>query len=190
MERFSMVLQWKAEEAAAANKCLKEALQKQEQAAVKQKDGHNRGFKAAASWVKNWLVNEVEVLVSIEEAQHHLNDFLDDQKTLAKEIALLKGKQEAGEVLPSKYRRHMVSYQSLEINHSITKQIESLEIEMELRSTQIEDLQQKLLDAETGDRAKHRWENIATMSEVKCAIKYLIGELVTSKVENGKVESC
>ncbi|KAG8123773.1 hypothetical protein E2320_019158, partial [Naja naja] len=154
-----------------------------------QKDVHNQGFKAAASWVKNWLVNEVEVLMSIEEAQHHLNNLLDDQKTLAKEIALLKEKQEAGEVLPSKYRRYTVSYQSLEISHSITKQIKSLEIEMELRNTQIADLQQKLLDAKTGDGAKHRWENIATMSESKCANKYLIGELVASKVENGKVES-
>ncbi|KAG8123522.1 hypothetical protein E2320_018901, partial [Naja naja] len=73
------------------------------------------GFEAATSQMKDWLVNEVEVLVSIKEAQHHLYDLLDDRKTLAKEIALLKEKQEAGEVLPSKYRRHMFSYQSLEI---------------------------------------------------------------------------
>lgn len=53
---------------------------------------------------QNWLVNEVEVLVSIQEARHHLNDLLDDRRTLAKEIAQLKEKQEAGEVLPSKYR--------------------------------------------------------------------------------------
>ncbi|XP_034262464.1 chromosome-associated kinesin KIF4A [Pantherophis guttatus] len=188
-QKQATVLRRKAEEAAAANKRLKEALQKQQQVAAKRKDVHNRGFEAAASRVKNWLVNEVEVLVSIEEARHHLNDLLDDRKTLAKEIALLKEKQEAGEVLPSKYRRRTFSYKSMEINHSITKQIESLETEMELRSAQIADLQQKLLDAETGDRAKQRWENIAIMSEAKCAVKYLIGELVASKVENGKVEN-
>ncbi|XP_058039809.1 chromosome-associated kinesin KIF4A [Ahaetulla prasina] len=187
-QKQASVLRRKAEEAAAANKRLKEALQKQQQVAAKRKDLHNRGFEAAASRVKNWLVNEVEVLVSIEEARHHLNDLLDDRKTLAKEIALLKEKQEAGEVLPSKYRRRTFSYKSMEINHSITKQIESLETEMELRSAQIADLQQKLLDAETGDRTKQRWENIAIMTEAKCAIKYLIGELVASKVENGKVE--
>ncbi|XP_032093213.1 chromosome-associated kinesin KIF4A [Thamnophis elegans] len=188
-QKQATVLRRKTEEAAAANKRLKEALQKQQQAAAKRKDVHNRGFEAVASRVKNWLVNEVEVLVSIEEARHHLNDLLDDRKTLAKEIALLKEKQEAGEVLPSKYRRRTFSYKSMEINSSITKQVESLETEMELRSAQIADLQQKLLDAETSDRTKQRWENIATISETKCAVKYLIGELVASKVENGKVEN-
>lgn len=45
------------------------------------------------------------------------------------------------------------------------------------RSAQIADLQQKLLDAESEDRPKHRWENIATILEAKCAMKYLIGEV-------------
>ncbi|XP_026545424.1 chromosome-associated kinesin KIF4A [Notechis scutatus] len=188
-QKQAMILRRKTEEAAAANKRLKEALHKQQQVVRKRKDAHKQGFEAATSRVKNWLVNEVEVLVSIEEAQHHLNHLLGDRKTLAKEIALLKKKQEAGEVLPSKYRRRTFSYRTLEINHSITKQIESLETEMELRSAQIADLQQKLLDAETGDLTKHRWENIATISETKCAIKYLIGELVASNVEIGKLES-
>ncbi|KAL7977745.1 hypothetical protein Chor_009694, partial [Crotalus horridus] len=163
------VIQLKAQ-AAAANKRLKDALQKQHDAGTKRKVLQNRGFEAAAARVKNWLMNEVEVLVSIQEARHHLNDLLDDRKTLAKEIALLKEKQEAGEVLPSKYR----PANSLTPFH---------------RSAQIADLQQKLLDAETSDRTKQRWENIATLSEAKCGIKYLIGELVSSKVENGKLES-
>lgn len=54
--------------------------------------------------VQNLLANEVEVLVSIEEAQRHLNDLLEDRKTLAQEIAQLKEKQEAGENLPAKYK--------------------------------------------------------------------------------------
>ncbi|XP_044538801.1 chromosome-associated kinesin KIF4A-like [Gracilinanus agilis] len=56
-------------------------------------------------------------------------------------------------------------------------------------SAQIADLQQKLLDADNEDRTKHRWENIATILEAKCALKYLIGELVSSKVQNSKLES-
>lgn len=60
---------------------------------------------------------------------------------------------------------------------------------MELRSAQIADLQQKLLDAESEDRPKHRWESIATILEAKCALKYLIGELVSSKIQVSKLES-
>lgn len=60
---------------------------------------------------------------------------------------------------------------------------------MELRSAQIADLQQKLLDAESEDRPKQRWENIATILEAKCALKYLIAELVSSKIQVSKLES-
>ncbi|NXD71651.1 KIF4 protein, partial [Eolophus roseicapillus] len=56
-------------------------------------------------------------------------------------------------------------------------------------SAQIADLQQKLLDADNGDRAKQRWDNIATILEAKCALKYLLGELVSSKVQESKLES-
>ncbi|XP_013925616.1 PREDICTED: chromosome-associated kinesin KIF4-like, partial [Thamnophis sirtalis] len=128
------VIQLKAK-AAAANKRLKEALQKQQQAAAKRKDVHNRGFEAVASRVK-WS----KVVFSPQDV----------------------------------FFSKPTSTNSLDSVH---------------RSAQIADLQQKLLDAETSDRTKQRWENIATISETKCAVKYLIGELVASKVENGKVEN-
>ncbi|XP_071669447.1 chromosome-associated kinesin KIF4-like [Patagioenas fasciata] len=57
------------------------------------------------------------------------------------------------------------------------------------RSAQIADLQQKLLDAESGDQAKQRWGSIATILEAKCALKYLLGELVSCKVQVSKLES-
>ncbi|KAM7323559.1 hypothetical protein ACRRTK_017665 [Alexandromys fortis] len=75
-------------------------------------------------------------------------------------------------------RRH----RSTKSEDSITKQINSLETEMEPRSAQIADLQQKLLDAESEDRSKPHWENIADILEAKCALKYLVGELVSSKL--------
>uniref|UniRef100_A0A8D2LZH9 Kinesin family member 4B n=1 Tax=Varanus komodoensis TaxID=61221 RepID=A0A8D2LZH9_VARKO len=188
-QKQATVLRRKAEEAAAANKRLKDALQKQREAVDKRKESQNRGIEGIAARVKSWLANEVEILVSIEEARGHLNDLLEDRKTLAEEIASLKEKRDAGENLPTKYKRRTYSHRAVEMNASITKQIESLEKEMELRSAQIADLQQKLLDADTADRSKQRWESIATIPEAKCAIKYLIGELVSSKVEDGKLES-
>lgn len=76
-----------------------------------------------------------------------------------------------------------------ESEDSITKQINSLETEIEPRSAQIADLQQKLLDAESEDRSKQHWENIADILESKCALKYLVGELVSSKLWVSKLES-
>lgn len=44
-----------------------------------------------------WVLNEVEVLVSTEEARRHLTDLLDDRKMLAQEINHLKQQIEAGD---------------------------------------------------------------------------------------------
>uniref|UniRef100_A0A8B9V217 Kinesin family member 4A n=1 Tax=Anas zonorhyncha TaxID=75864 RepID=A0A8B9V217_9AVES len=191
-QKQANVLRRKAEEAAAANKRLKDALQKQQEAADKRKEGQNRGMEGVAARVKGWLANEVEVLVSTEEARRHLADLLEDRKILAQELLQLKEKKDSGENPPPKLRRRTYSITDLkasEADLSLSKQIESLETEMELRNAQIADLQQKLLDADNGDRAKQRWDNIATISEAKCALKYLLAELVSSKVQESKLES-
>ncbi|XP_027580754.1 chromosome-associated kinesin KIF4A isoform X1 [Pipra filicauda] len=191
-QKQANVLRRKTEEAAAANKRLKEALQRQKEAADKRKESQSRGLEGVAARVKSWLANEVEVLVSTEEARRHLADLLEDRKILAQELQQLKEKKESGENPPPKLRRRtycLAELQSPEVDLSISKQIESLETEMELRSAQIADLQQKLLDADNGDRAKQRWDSIATILEAKCALKYLLGELVSSKVQESKLQS-
>ncbi|XP_051486627.1 chromosome-associated kinesin KIF4A isoform X1 [Apus apus] len=191
-QKQTNVLRRKTEEAAAANKRLKDALQKRQEAAEKRKETQSRGMEGIAARVKSWLANEVEVLVSTEEARQHLADLLEDRKILAQDILQLKEKKEPKENQPLKLRRRtyfLADLQVPETDLSLTKQIESLETEMELRSAQIADLQQKLLDADNGDRAKQRWDNIATILEAKCALKYLLGELVSSKVQESKLES-
>lgn len=45
------------------------------------------------------------------------------------------------------------------------------------RSAQIADLQQKLLDADNGDRVKQCCDNIGTVPEARRAVKYLLGEV-------------
>ncbi|KAM4840973.1 chromosome-associated kinesin KIF4A-like [Thomomys bottae] len=193
-QKQSTVLRRKTEEAAAANKRLKDALQKQGEVARKRKETQSCGMESTATRVKSWLGSEIEVMVSTEEAKRHLNDLLEDRKILAQDVAQLKAKKECGENLPLKLRRYTFSPaqacdQVPEPEASITKQIEGLETEMELRSAQIADLQQKLLDAESEDRPKQRWENITTILEAKYALKYLIGELVSSKIQTSKLES-
>uniref|UniRef100_A0A2K5C603 Kinesin motor domain-containing protein n=1 Tax=Aotus nancymaae TaxID=37293 RepID=A0A2K5C603_AOTNA len=193
-QKQSNVLRRKTEEATTANKRLKDALQKQQEVADKQKETQSHGMESTAAQVKNWLGNEIEVMVSTEEVKHHLNDLLEDRKILAQDVAQLKEKKESGENPPPKLQRHTFSLtevcgQVSVSEDSITKQIESLETEMEFRSAQIADLQQKLLDAESENRPKQHWKNIATIVEAKCALKYLIGELVSSKIQVSKLES-
>ncbi|XP_040598555.1 chromosome-associated kinesin KIF4A-like [Mesocricetus auratus] len=193
-QKQSNVLRRKTEEAAAANKQLKDALQKQREAADKRKETQSRGIEGTEARVKSSLRHEIEVMVSTEEVKRHLNDLLEERKILAMDVAQLKGNKEPGENPPPKLQRSAptsdeVCGHASEPENSITKQIKSLESEMELRSAQIADLQQKLLDAESEDRSKRHWENITTILEAKCALKYLVGELVSSKLCVSELES-
>ncbi|CAO2640689.1 Chromosome-associated kinesin KIF4 [Lemmus lemmus] len=138
-QKQSTVLRRKTEEAAAAHKRLKDALLKQKEVADKRKETQSRGMEGTAAQMKNWLENEIEVMVSTEEAKRHLNDLLEDRKILAQDVAQLKEQKQY--------------------------------------------IQQKLLDAESEDRPRKHWENIVTIPEAKRAIQYLIGELVSSKIQ-------
>ncbi|MBN3323646.1 KIF4 protein, partial [Atractosteus spatula] len=192
-QKQASVLRRKTEEAAAANKRLKDALLKRSEAAEKRKENQHRGMEGMAGRVKSWLQNEVEVLVSTEEARRHLRDLLEDRKILAEEISQLKQQMEAGERPAAKVRRRTFTTAELanqsELEASLGKQVENLETEMALRSAQIADLQQKVLDADHEERVKQRWETITTILEAKCALKFLMGELVSAKVSTSKLES-
>uniref|UniRef100_A0A4W5MU25 Kinesin-like protein n=1 Tax=Hucho hucho TaxID=62062 RepID=A0A4W5MU25_9TELE len=178
-QKQANVLRRKTEEAAAANKRLKDALQKRSEVAEKRKDIHNRGMEGAAGRLKTWLLNEVEVLVSTGEARRHLQDLLEDRKILAEEISQLKQQMEAGERPTAKVR----------VSGVLDKHSHVMFHGFPPRSAQIADLQQKVLDADNEGRLKQRWDNITTMVEAKCALKVLMSELVSAKTTSSKLES-
>uniref|UniRef100_A0AAX7T0D4 Kinesin motor domain-containing protein n=1 Tax=Astatotilapia calliptera TaxID=8154 RepID=A0AAX7T0D4_ASTCA len=192
-QKQANVLRRKTEEAAAANKRLKDALQKRSEVAEKRKDAQNKGMEGAAARVKTWFLNEVEVMVSTEEARRHLNDLLEDRKVLAQEINHLKQQLEAGERPAPKIRRRTLIISELEsqgaLETPLTKQVENLETEIGLRNAQIADLQQKVLAADSEGRFKQRIDNITSIVETKCALKVLMSELVSAKTAHAKLES-
>lgn len=192
-QKQANILRRKTEEAAAANKRLKDALQKRSEVAEKRKDVQNKGLDSAASRVKAWLFNEVEVMVSTEEARRHLNDLLEDRKVLAQDISNLKEQIEAGERPATKIRRRTLLISELEaqgaLETPLAKQVENLETEMSLRNAQIADLQQKVLVADSEGRWKQRIDGITSIVEAKCALKVLMSELVIAKTAGAKLES-
>uniref|UniRef100_A0A8C7KKJ0 Kinesin family member 4 n=1 Tax=Oncorhynchus kisutch TaxID=8019 RepID=A0A8C7KKJ0_ONCKI len=175
-QKQANVLRRKTEEAAAANKRLKDALQKRSEVAEKRKDIHYRGMEGAAGRVKTWLLNEVEVLVSTGEARRHLQDLLEDRKILAEEISQLKQQMEAGERPATKVRVSGLIHVYLCIFIDKHSHVMSHGFPPP-RSAQIADLQQKVLDADNEGRLKQRWDNITTMVEAKCALKVLMSEV-------------
>ncbi|XP_068187205.1 kinesin family member 4 [Antennarius striatus] len=192
-EKQANVLRRKTEEAAAANKRLKDALQKRSEVAEKRKDAQNKGMGGAAARIKAWLLNEVEVMVSTEEAQRHLSDLLEDRKVLAQEVNNLKQQMEAGDRPAAKIRRRTLIISELEtrgaLETPLCKQVENLETEMGLRNAQIADLQQKVLVADGEGRLKQRIDGITSIVDAKCALKFLMSELVSAKTAGSKLES-
>uniref|UniRef100_A0A671TPQ1 Kinesin family member 4 n=1 Tax=Sparus aurata TaxID=8175 RepID=A0A671TPQ1_SPAAU len=190
-EKQANVLRRKTEEAAAANKRLKDALQKRSEVADKRKDFHSRGMEGAAARVKTWFLNEVELMVSTDEARRHLNDLLDDRKVLAQEISHLKQQMDAGERPAAKIRRRTLIISELEsqgaLEAPLAKQVENLETEMGLRNAQIADLQQKVLAADGEGRLKQRIDGITSIVDAKYALKVLMSEV--SKMLIAKLES-
>uniref|UniRef100_A0A3P8VUP4 Kinesin family member 4 n=1 Tax=Cynoglossus semilaevis TaxID=244447 RepID=A0A3P8VUP4_CYNSE len=181
-QKQANILRRKTEEAAAANKRLKDALQKRSEVLDKRKDAQNRGIEGAAARVKAWLLNEVELMVSTEEARRHLSDLLEDRKVLAQEVNHLKQQLEAGERPAAKIRRRTLIISELEshgaLETPLTKQVENLETEMSLRCS------------EHGEgRWKQRIDGIANLMEAKCALKVLMAELVSAKTGAAKLES-
>ncbi|MEQ2262663.1 hypothetical protein XENORESO_018659, partial [Xenotaenia resolanae] len=192
-QKQANVLRRKTEEAAAANKRLKDALQKRSEATEKRKDAQSRGMEGAAARVKTWLLNEMEVMVSTEEARRHLSDLLDDRKVLAQEINNLKQQIEAGERPAPKIRRRTLLISELEsqgaLDTPLSKQVENLQTEMGLRNAQIADLQQKVLVADGEGRLKQRIDSLTSIVDAKSAVRVLMAELVSAKTACSKLES-
>ncbi|XP_055486660.1 chromosome-associated kinesin KIF4-like [Leucoraja erinacea] len=80
--------------------------------------------------------------------------------------------------------------QSTEIcSPPLNEQLERVQTEVELRTAQIADLQQQLMVADNEERLKHQWDTIATIEEAKCGLKWLMKELVSSKVSHSQTTS-
>nr|XP_002737932.2 PREDICTED: chromosome-associated kinesin KIF4-like isoform X1 [Saccoglossus kowalevskii] len=189
------MLRRKAEEASAANKRLKEALHKRKIATDKKEESFAQSdMKGTGQRVRNWLSRELEVLVCMGESRRHLEELLADRKTLSQQLSEL---EQSTDEPAAKKRASMNdtfvcddSLSSSDCGDEEKKQkIFALKHELQLRSAQIADLQEKLMDADQEEKSKHRWSNIRSIVEAKCGLKWLLNTLVESKVQNTFTEA-
>ncbi|XP_078326177.1 chromosome-associated kinesin KIF4-like isoform X2 [Crassostrea virginica] len=188
-ERQQSVLKRKSEEAAAANRRLKEALAKQK---LIQAERANRletyNSSTIGNRVRSWLSHELEVRISIREAKYHLERLLSDRKEIAKQIKDLKEKiQDESDGPPIKKLAWLAengdkTEVSFEVD-KMNKEITTLEGEMVLRNAQISELQQKIVDADQDIKGKISWDTLHTMVEAKCALKWLMEQAVCAKTD-------
>ncbi|XP_045202855.1 chromosome-associated kinesin KIF4-like [Mercenaria mercenaria] len=190
-QRTQSVLHRKSEEAAAANRRLKEALTKQKQVL----EERNQKFEkcdntAIGNRVRKWLSFELDVKVGIMEAKYHRESQLEDRKMLAEQLKELKESLN-DEAPPSKKMAWMddtgMKHETSFEEEDTKKKVHHLQQQIELRNVQIADLQQKIFDAEQDCKGKSTKDNLHTMMEAKIAIRWLLDQAVSFKADNNRI---
>ncbi|XP_053989856.1 chromosome-associated kinesin KIF4A-like [Hylaeus volcanicus] len=139
------VFKRKMEEAYAINKRLKEALDLQKKTAMKREKMNNKSEK-----IQNWLQQELHILESTVDAEHTLENLMQDRASLVSMLDKIRNGSDANE-----------------------EKISELTDFIDLRNTQISDLQQKIVESDQENRKHSRWQQIHTMDDAKTALKIL-----------------
>ena len=180
------VLRRKMEEAVARNQRLKEVLEKQKTRKKTMVGKH--GLAGAAERMRNLVSQELDVVVSVKEAQQSKEQLLSDRKTLTKQLADLKKQS----------RNTMTNAEREEMGQSIKE----LQDELDLRNAQIQDLQKQIMVVNTStdggssstsgrdssDSSKW-WDTLQTMTEAKIALQYLFEKASENMVNASTKES-
>lgn len=143
------VLKRKVEEAAAINKRLKDAM------ALQKQSQDRRINSGKTERVENWIEQEFEVMISTQEAQRTLEQLIEDRAVLNTQLSEIKSNSEYANTLEGKLH------------------IQQFTEDIDLRSAQISDLQQKIIDSDQENKSKTRWDTIQSMIDAKCALKKL-----------------
>ncbi len=178
------VLRRKMEEAVARNQRLKEVLDKQK--AAKKSIVGRHGLAGAAERMRNLVSQELDLVVSVKEAQQSKEQLLNDRKTLTKQMADLKKQS----------RQTMTNAERDEIGQSI----KDLQEELDLRNAQIQDLQKQIVVVDTstdgsgsggkdGPDSNKWWDTLQTMTEAKIALQYLFEKATENMVAASSKES-
>ncbi|XP_075221489.1 kinesin-like protein 3A [Lycorma delicatula] len=158
------VLKRKVEEAAAVNKRLKDAL------AVKNAAQDRLGSLNKPERITSWVDQELEILVSTAEAERTLDQLLKDRSSLNQELTKLKNTLSE-------------SYISVEDKSKIKNEIELLSQDIELRSTQIADMQQKIMDSNQESKLRSHVDTLNSLMDARNVIKYLFNLATDAKKE-------
>ncbi|CAG9837383.1 unnamed protein product [Diabrotica balteata] len=149
------VFKRRVEEAEAVNRRLKLALSGKQQA----QESKNTG---KAERIELWLKQEFDLYETLLEAETTLNVLLEDQATVQHQLDEMRNNSDGN---PTDYK--------------------SIEDDLVLRSVQIQNLQQHLLDYNEDTEAKTRIDKFQTMAEAKYGINFLFGkaaEILKEKV--------
>lgn len=158
------VLRRKMEEAIVLNKRLKDVVDKQK-ASRAANAGKVHGLAGAGDRMRNWINEQMEVVVSVKEATQSREELMNDRKTLTKQLNDIK-----------KSMRDTMTNEDMKALAIKTKELQD---DLDLRNAQISNLQKQITDLEQDGRdnvsgaKKNRFEAVRSMTEAKIALEHL-----------------
>ncbi len=181
------VLRRKMEEAVAVNKRLKEVMEKQSRAKLGKGPagaGGNTTLAGAGERVRNWLNEEMDVVVTVKEATNSRGQLIKDRKMLTQQL--------------NDYRRRMRETASEQEMEDMRKAMEELQSDLDLRNAQISALQKQITDMENDSNNSHhltaaaskvRFDGIRTMTEARIAMEHLFEKMVEQTMGSKEIKS-
>ncbi|GFR76078.1 chromosome-associated kinesin KIF4A [Elysia marginata] len=193
-EQQQAVQKRRTAEAMAANKRLLEALAKHKEVEADRSSKLEKyNSSSIGNRVRQWLSRELEVKVSMIEAQYHLDQLMEDRKRLTQHLNELRTELERGP-LTEKFSWLGENGDEDDINQeekAINKHITSTEINIEVMSQCFMFLWSKTrlyaIDA-CESKGTSTWQSLHTMNEAKCALKFLLDQAINARAESLKVQ--
>lgn len=149
------VLKRKCEEALAINKRLKDALDRQRVAqSQRQKPQTAKDANTASNKIEqviSWVERELEVIVTFIDAEHSLEQLMEDRVIISTRIAELQK-------------------QSPESGSGTAQELDTLREDLEMRNAQITDLQQKVCTIDLESRMRSLVEGIQSVPEARAVL--------------------
>ncbi|XP_043071949.1 chromosome-associated kinesin KIF4 [Drosophila grimshawi] len=164
-----LVLKRKCEDAMAVNKRLKDALERQRSAQA-QRQRHAKNQTADAGKLDALMDREVEVILSLVDAEHSLEQLMEDRAAINAQCMQIKERQEPDQ--------EEAAYQA--------SQLASLEEELEMRNAQIADLQQKVCFNDLDSRLSAVCENVHSLGEARVISSKVLKMLVQQRREQAQ----
>ncbi|KAH8420065.1 hypothetical protein KR009_005470 [Drosophila setifemur] len=159
------VLKRKCEEALAANKRLKDALERQASAQQQRQKSHKDHGPNSHSKTDSWVDRELEIILSLIDAEHSLEQLMEDRA-----------------VINSHY--HVIEQQTStnpDDRQEQARLLAGLEEELEMRNAQIADLQQKVCVSDLDSRIRALAEGVQSIGESRAVSKQLLKTLVQQR---------
>lgn len=198
--RQEAVLRRKNEEISRIQKQLRETSEKQKLVAEKRQQTFDRKENSSlGDKLRSWITQELELSVGLAEARINLNNLLAERKETAAELAKLQEELNAkfnssnDESMPppaslsikrkfdndATYIAGSASSCGLEDEETqlnrlqLEQRIERIKEDIEMKSVQINEIQQMVIEGDQDDKAKHLFNSIHGLLEAKVLIKHL-----------------